>query len=105
MARFERPSDRQDVRRAAPVHLKGKPYGVNEHFQPEVLKIRKDLLSIHKEARKRKLKSVFKRDQLYIEGELSYLSLLPPSLPNSLYSIINIYTEKELIHIDLVDLT
>jgi hypothetical protein len=27
------------------------------------------------------------------------LSLLPPSLPNSLYSIINIYTEKELIHI------
>ena len=70
MARFEKPSDRQDVRRAAHVHLKGKPYGINEHFQPEVLKIRKDLLSIHKEARKRKLKSVFKRDQLYIEGEL-----------------------------------
>jgi hypothetical protein len=37
----------------------------------------------------------------------TYLSLLPPSLPNSLYSIINIYTEKELIHIDIgeVDLT
>ena len=35
----------------------------------------------------------------------TYLSLLPPSLPNSLYSIINIYTEKELIHIDMVDLT
>ena len=27
------------------------------------------------------------------------------SLPNSLYSIINIYTERELIHIDMVDLT
>ena len=52
------------------MHLKGKPYGINEHFQPEVLKIHKDLLSMHKEARKRKLKSVFKRDQLYIEGEL-----------------------------------
>ena len=71
MARFERPSDRQDVRRAAPVHLKGKPYyGVNEHFPPEVLKIHRDALPIHKEARKRKLKSVFKRDKLYIEGEL-----------------------------------
>ena len=35
----------------------------------------------------------------------TYLSLLPPSLPNSLYSILNIYTEKELIHIDMVDLT
>jgi hypothetical protein len=46
MARFEKPSDRQDVRRAAHVHLKGKPYGINEHFQPEVLKIRKDLLSV-----------------------------------------------------------
>ena len=58
------------VRRAAPAHLKRKPYGVNEHFPPEVLKIRRDLLSIHKEARKRKLKQVFKRDKLYIEGEL-----------------------------------
>ena len=36
---------------------------------------------------------------------ITYLSLLPPSLPNSLYSIINIYTEKELIHINMVDLT
>lgn len=52
------------------MHLKGKSYGINEHFQPEVLKIHKDLLSMHKEARKRKLKSVFKRDQLNIEGEL-----------------------------------
>ena len=51
------------------MHLKGKSYGINEHFQPEVLKIHKDLLSMHKEARKRKLKSVFKRDQLNIEGE------------------------------------
>ena len=58
------------VRRAAPAHLKRKPYGVNEHFPSEVLKIRRDLLPIHKEARKRKLKQVFKRDKLYIEGEL-----------------------------------
>ena len=36
-------------------------------------------------------------------SNFTYLSLLPPSLPNSLYSIINIYTEKELIHIDMVD--
>jgi hypothetical protein len=68
MARFERPSDRQDVRRAAPVHLKGKPYGVNEHFQPEVLKIRKDLLSIHKEARKRKLPHLISDFDFIISG-------------------------------------
>lgn len=53
IARFEKPNDRQDVRRAAPVHWKGHFYGVNEHFP---LKIRRDLLPIHKEARKRKLK-------------------------------------------------
>jgi hypothetical protein len=52
------------------VHFKGKPYGINEHFPPEVLKIRRDVLPIHKEARKRKLTSIFKRDKLFIECEL-----------------------------------
>ena len=53
--------DRQDVRYAAPRHLIGKPFGVNEHFPSEVIKIRGELIPIHKEARKNKIKSVLKR--------------------------------------------
>ncbi|CAC5394078.1 unnamed protein product [Mytilus coruscus] len=70
VVKFENRNDRQDIRFAAPKHLKGKPFGVNEHFPHEVVKIRKELLPIHKEARKQKLKSVLKRDKLYIDGEL-----------------------------------
>ena len=40
------------------------------------LELRRNLLPIHKEARKRKLKSVFKWDKLYIEGELFDKNLL-----------------------------
>ncbi|CAG2237302.1 unnamed protein product [Mytilus edulis] len=70
VVKFENRNDRQDIRFAAPKHLKGKPFGVNEHFPHEVVKIRKELLPIHKEARKQNLKSVLKRDKLYIDGEL-----------------------------------
>ncbi|VDI35299.1 Hypothetical predicted protein [Mytilus galloprovincialis] len=70
IVKFENRNDRQDIRFAAPKHLKGKPFGVNEHFPHEVVKIRKELLPIHKEARKQNLKSVLKRDKLYIDGEL-----------------------------------
>jgi hypothetical protein len=61
--------DRQDVRYAATRHLIGKPFGINEHFPPEVIKIRRELIPIHKEARKQKIKSVLKRDKLFIENE------------------------------------
>ncbi|CAC5358935.1 SLC42A [Mytilus coruscus] len=70
VVKFENRNDRQDIRFAAPKHVKGKPFGVNEHFPHEVVKICKELLPIHKEACKQKLKSVLKRDKLYIDGEL-----------------------------------
>ena len=50
--------------------LKGTAIGVNEHFPPEVVKIRRGLIPIYKEARKQKLKASLRRDKLYIEGEL-----------------------------------
>ncbi|CAC5405565.1 unnamed protein product [Mytilus coruscus] len=70
VVKLENRNDRQDIRFAAPKHLKGKSFGVNEHFLHEVVEIHKELLPIHKEARKQKLKSVLKRDKLYIDGEL-----------------------------------
>ncbi|CAC5379506.1 unnamed protein product [Mytilus coruscus] len=70
LVKFENRNDRQDIRFAAPKHLVGKPFGVHEHFPHEVVKIRKDLLPIHKEERKQKLKVVLKRDKLCIDGEL-----------------------------------
>ena len=68
VASFSKMRDRQDVRYAAPRHLIGKPFGVNEHFPSEVIKIRRELIPIHKEARKQKIKSVLKRDKLFIEN-------------------------------------
>jgi hypothetical protein len=48
VASFSKMRDRQDVRYAAPRHLIGKPFGVNEHFPSEVIKIRGELIPIHK---------------------------------------------------------
>ena len=69
VARFNNFKDRQDIRSRAPKFLNGKSYGVNEYFPPEVVKSRRELIPIHKEARKLKLKSVLRRDKLFIEGE------------------------------------
>jgi co-chaperonin GroES (HSP10) len=69
VASFSKMRDWQGVRYAALRHLIGKPFGVYEHFPPEVIKIRRELIPIHKEARKQKIKSVLKRDKLFIENE------------------------------------
>ena len=61
VASFSKMRDRQDVRYAAPRHLIGKPFGVNEHFPSEVIKIRRELIPIHKEARKQKNKICIKK--------------------------------------------
>ncbi|CAC5395961.1 unnamed protein product [Mytilus coruscus] len=51
-------------------NLRGTYYGVNEQFPPEIEEQRRKLYPIAKEARKKKLKVVMKRDKLYINDKL-----------------------------------
>ena len=76
VARFLFHKDLEAVKKAG-INLKGKPFGVNEQFPPEIEANRKRLYPIMREAKKKKSKVVLVRDRLYVNDEL-----VPPPVNN-----------------------
>ena len=69
IAKFEKFRDKEFVRKTAPDTLKGKPFGVNEQFPPEIESKRKLLYPEAKKARQdpeNKVRMV--KDKLYVNG-------------------------------------
>jgi hypothetical protein len=69
VVKFVKLEDREMIRSISN-RLKGSKFGISPHYSQEVLKRRKNFISIMLKERKNNEKAYIKGDKLYVNGEL-----------------------------------